>query len=120
MGKKRKKKFHKVLGKYSQTNISKKRSEKKTTTLTCAGSFPCEDAYHYHSANHHSAHWARIPVHNPLQRNRWTHWEAEYNSVAHYPAVVAAAVTTVVRRMRSWRVVVPVVVVAAAAAAQTA
>jgi hypothetical protein len=86
-----------------------KKEEQKRKKLTCAESFPCEDAYHYHFANHHSTQRARILVQNPLQRNQWTHWEAEYNSEVHYPvAVVAKTVVT------SWNGVALVDVVAAA------
>lgn len=91
------------------THIGKNEDQKRKK-LTCAESFPCEDAYHYHFANHHSAQRARILVQNPLQRNQWTHWEAEYNSEVHYP--VAVVTKTVVM---SWKGVAPVDVVAAAA-----
>lgn len=90
--------------------MGKKRRSKDRKKLTCAESFPCEDAYHYHFANHHSAQRARILVQNPLQRNQWTHWEAEYNSEVHYP--VAVVTKTVVM---SWKGVAPVDVVVAAA-----
>ena len=88
-------------------------SEHHTFGLTCAESFPDEDAYLYHFANHHLNHSARTLAHIPLQQNYWTHWAVAYNSTVHYPV----AARTNVNVERSWRGLGHAV---AAAAAQTA
>ena len=86
-------------------------SNKLTTELTCVESFLGEDAYHYHSANHRSNHWAKTPDRIPLQRNYLRHWEAAYNSTVHPVAARTNA-------LMSWRGLESVVVAAAAAAAE--
>ena len=86
--------------------------------LTCAESYPDEDAYLCHSANHHLYQPARTPAQIPLQQNYWTHWAAAYNSTVHYPVAARKNVNV----ERSWRGLghSAAAVVVAAAAAQTA
>ncbi len=90
--------------------------------LTCAESFPDEDAYLYHSANHHLNHSAKTPAHIPLQKNYWTHWAAAYNSTVHYPVAARKNETNVERCWRGLEhaAVAAAAVVVVAAAVQTA
>ena len=88
--------------------------------LTCVESFPDEDAYLYHSANHHLNHLARIPAHIPLQQNYWTHWAVAYNSMVHYPVAARTNVTNVERCWRGLEHAAAAAAVVVAAAAQIA